>query len=117
MSLLYISLRSNEDVIIPDALCNRLKAAYTVLGLEEEEKVEAVQLHVYRLKNGTFGVSNTVPTRDGTAGPQGPGAQMTAKMGQTLLVRVGAVEQQLVWIDLNVMNGKIKSHAEMRKLW
>jgi hypothetical protein len=116
LSLLYICLRSNEDIIIPDALCNRVKAAYAALGLEEEEPVEKVQLHVYRMPNGTFGISDTVPTGDTTGGPQGPGAPMTAEMGQTILVRLGAVETQLVRINLNVMNGQSEGRAENRKL-
>ena len=117
LSLLYICLRSNEEVVIPDALCDRVKAAYAALGLEEVEPVEKVQLHVYRMPNGTFGISDTVPTGDSTAGPQGPGAPMTSEMGQTILVRIGAVEQQLVRSNLNVMNGVSESRAENRRLW
>ena len=117
LSLLYICLRNNEDVIIQDALCNQVKAVYAAFGLEEEEPVKVVQLHVYRLPNGTFDISNMVPTRDPTAGPQGPGALITAKMGQTLLVRVGAVKQQLVQINLDVMNEQSKGRAETQKLW
>ena len=94
-----------------------MKAAYAALGLDEVEPVEKVQLHVYRMPNGTFGISDTVPTGDSTAGPQGPGAPMTAEMGQTILVRIGAVEQQLVRSNLNVMNGHSESRAENRRLW
>ena len=88
-----------------------------MLGLDEVEPVEKVQLHVYRMPNGTFGISDTVPTGDSTAGPQGPGAPMTSEMGQTILVRIGAVEQQLVRSNLNVMNGVSESRAENRRLW
>ena len=42
---------------------------------------------------------------------------MTAELGQTILAQVGVVEQQLVWINVNVMNGQSKGHAEMQKLW
>ena len=42
LSLLYMCLCSNEDVIIPDALRHWLKAVYVVLGLDEEEPVEKV---------------------------------------------------------------------------
>ena len=68
LPLLYICLGSNEDIIIPDALRHRVKAAYGALGLEEEELVKKVTLHVYWIPNGTFGISDTVPTGDGTEG-------------------------------------------------
>ena len=42
---------------------------------------------------------------------------MTSEMGQTILVRIGAVEQQLVRSNLNVMNGHSESRAENRRLW
>ena len=68
--LLYICLRSNEDAIIPDVLCNRVKAAYATFVLGEDEPAEMVQLHVYRIPNGTFGISDMMPTGDPTAGLQ-----------------------------------------------
>merc|ERR1712086_466612 len=90
LSLLYICLSSNKEVYFPDTLRHRVKAAYAALGLGEEEPVEKVELHVYRTGNGTFGISDVVPTgTDPAAGPQGPGAPMTAEMGQTILVRLG----------------------------
>ena len=57
-TLLYICLSSNEEVAIPMALCNRVKAAYAALGLDEEQPVERVALHIYRLPNGTFGIGD-----------------------------------------------------------
>lgn len=57
-ALLYICLSSNEEVAIPTALCNRVKAAYAALGLDEEQPVERVALHIYRLPNGTFGIGD-----------------------------------------------------------
>ena len=56
LSLLYICLSSNEQVVIPEALCDRVQDAYAALGLDEEQPVEKVQLHVYRMPNGTFGM-------------------------------------------------------------
>ena len=114
--LLYICLRSNGDVIVPYTLCNWVKAAYAALCLNEEEPVKVVQLYVYWMPNGTFDIADTVLTGDPKAGPQGPGALITAKMGQTLLVRVGAIKQQLVRINLNVTNGQSKGRVEMWKL-
>ena len=91
-ALLYICLSSNEKVVIPAALCNRVKAAYAELGLDEDQPVEKVALHVYRLPNGTFGINDVVPTETEAAGPQRPGAPMAVEMGQTILVRLGLVE-------------------------
>ena len=68
------------------------------------------------MPNGTFGISNTVPPGDPAAGPRGPDTQMTAEMGQTILVRRVAVEQQLVRINLYVTNWKSEGRAENRKL-
>ena len=42
LSLLYICLRSNEEVIIPDTFYNWVNADYAALGLEEKEPVEVV---------------------------------------------------------------------------
>ena len=42
---------------------------------------------------------------------------MTAKMGQPILLRLGAVNQKLVWANRDVMNGQSKGRAENRKLW
>jgi hypothetical protein len=42
---------------------------------------------------------------------------MTAKMGQTILVQVGALEQQLVRINMNVMNGQNEGRTENMKAW
>ena len=79
--LLYMFLHSNKDVIILDALCHQVKVAYVTLGLEKEKPVKKIQLHVYWIPNGTFGICATVPTGDPTAGSQGPGAPMTVKTG------------------------------------
>ena len=118
LSLLYICLSSNEEVYVPDALRHRVKAAYAALGLGEEEPVEKVELHVYRTGNGTFGISDVVPSgTDPAAGPQGPVAPMTAEMGQTILVRLGVVEQTQVHMNLNIMNQFGESRAQTSKLW
>ena len=42
---------------------------------------------------------------------------MTLEMGQTILIRVGNVKQQLVRMNVNAMNGQSEGCAEMRKLW
>jgi len=62
IALLYICLSSNEDVLCPAALRGRVKDAYAALGIEEEEPIAKIELHVYRMPNGTFGISDAVPT-------------------------------------------------------
>ena len=62
LSLLCICLFRNKDVIIPDTLRHQVKAAHAALGLEEGVMVEKVQLYVYRMPNGMFDISDTVPT-------------------------------------------------------
>ena len=115
LSLLYICLSSNEQVIIPEALSNRVKGAYAALGLDEDQPVEKVELHVYRMPNGTFGISDVVPTETtAAAGPQQTGGPMTAEMGQTLLVRMNALEQAQIQMNLNLMSAISESRAENR---
>ena len=116
IALLYICLSSNEDVLCPDALRDRVKDAYAALGIEEEEPIAKIELRVYRMPNGTFGISDAVPTEEGLAGPQGPGAPMTIETGQTILVRMDAVNGRMTQYNTNVMNGPSKSRAENRKL-
>ena len=116
IALLYICLSSNEDVLCPDALRDRVKDAYAALGIEEEEPIAKIELHVYRMPNGTFGISDAVPTEEGLAGPRGPGAPMTIEMGQTILVRMDAMDGHITQYNLNVMNGLSESRAENRKL-
>ena len=82
----------NEEVLIPVPLRDRVKAAYAALGLDEEQPLEKVALHVYRMPNGTFGINDVVPTEtDPAARQQPPGAPMSVEMGQTILIRVNAV--------------------------
>ena len=115
LSLLYICLSSNKHVVIPEALSNRVKGAYAALGLDEDQPVEKGELHVYRMPNGTFGISDVVPTGTGAAaGPQQAGGTMTAKMGQTLLVRMNALEQAQIQMNLNLMSAISESRAENR---
>ena len=116
IALLYICMSSNEDVVLPDALCSRVKDAYAALGMDEEEPIVKIELHVYRMPNGTFGISDAVPTEDSPGGPRGPGAPMTAEMGQTILVHLNGVSNQLTQNNMNMMNGLSECRAENRKL-
>ena len=86
IALLYFCLSSNEDVLCPGALRERVKDAYAALGTEEEEPIVKIELHVYRMPNGTFGIFDAVPTEDSAGGPRGPGAPMTVEMGQIIIV-------------------------------
>ena len=116
-ALLYICLSSNEEVLIPAPLRDRVKAAYAALGLDEEQPLEKVALHVYRMPNGTFGISDVVPNEtDQAAGPQRPGAPMTLEMGQTILIQVSSVKQDQVNMNLNLMQAINEGRAETRHL-
>ena len=74
------ALSSNEDVLCPDALRDRVKDAYGALGIEEEEPILKTELYVYSMPNGTFDISDAVSTEDLAAGPRGPGAPMLVDM-------------------------------------
>ena len=116
-ALLYICLSSNEEVLISSPLRNRVKAAYAALGLDEEQPLEKVALHLYRMPNGTFGISDVVPTgTDLAAGQQRPGAPMTAEMGQTFLVQMNQMKTDQSQMNLNLMQAIGESRAENRKL-
>ena len=66
---------------------------YAELGLDEEQPLEKVALHVYRMPNGTFRINDMVPTRtDFVAGQQRPSAPMTAEMGHTLLIQINQMK-------------------------
>ena len=92
IALLYICLSSNDDVLCPDALRERVKDAYVALSTEEEEPIVKIELHVYRMPKGTFGISDAVSTEDLGEGLQGPGAPVTVKIGQTFFVQMDAID-------------------------
>ena len=48
LSLLYICLSDDDAVYVPDNLRERVRLAYTALGLNEAQPIEKVPLHVYR---------------------------------------------------------------------
>ena len=103
-ALLYICLSSNEEVLAPPPLRDRVKAAYAALGLDEEQPLEKFTLDVYRMPNGTFGIRDAVPTgTDLATGQQRPSAPMTAEMGQTLLVQMNQAKQDQSQMNLNLM--------------
>jgi len=103
LSLLYICLQHNEEICVPAPLRNRVKDAYTALGLAVEEPIEKMALHVYRGPNGVFGIGDAVST--GTTGAVTVGGEgvvgMGDEVGQTILVRMNVLEQAHTQSQLN----------------
>ena len=105
LSLLYVCLGSNKHIIIPNMVCDRVKAVYAMLCLDKRQQVEMVALRVYQIPNSTFGINCMVPTEsDPAAETQHAGRPMTSKMGQILLAWKNMVKQAQVQMNLNVIN-------------
>ena len=107
LPLLFICLRSDDSVHVPDVLRNHVRSKYSLLGLNEEQPVEKIALHVYRGPNGTFGIDDCVGVGTGAEGAvEGAlrgGGPMTAEMGQTILVRMHALETSQMQGQMNVL--------------
>ena len=65
LALLYICLQHNEDIYVPPPLRSTVRDAYAALGIDEEEPIQKVPLHVYRGPNGVFGIGDAVDTGAG----------------------------------------------------
>ena len=106
LPLLFICLGSDENVHVPGVLRNHVRSKYSLLGLDEEQPVEKIALHVYRGPNGTFGIDDCVGVGTGAGGAsegalQG-GGPMTAEMAQTILVRMHALETSQMQAQANL---------------
>ena len=97
LPLLYICLSSNQEVYVPSELRTKVQNAYAALGLDEEQPIRKVPLHIYRV-NGVLmidPVDTTAATGTTTGGTVvgGGGGIANEAAQQTVLVRMNRMEQ------------------------
>lgn len=108
-----------DDIMIPQAIRDRIKTAYNQLGLEEEQPVKKIPLHVYYIEDHLM-INEVVDTEDGEDGNATAaisGFSLRREEAQTMLIRINRLEQKLdrylgsiqVWLlsELRAYNGQM----------
>jgi hypothetical protein len=95
LPLLYACLK--DDIMVPEGIRSRVRIAYSNLGLDEEQPVTKIPLHVYRVNDklmidpigGELGMIGAVATGgNGTI-------TLTLEMGKSILLRLNRLDQKI----------------------